>query len=459
MGVDVRQLAERFQGTLTGEGDPAYDEARRVFNGMIDRRPAVIARCTGAGDVQAAVNFARDNGLLVAVRGGGHHVAGYGTCDGGIVIDLSPMKTVSVDPERRTARAGGGATWGDFDQATQLHGLATTGGRATTTGVAGQTLGSGSGWLERKLGLTLDNMVAAELVTAGGDVVRASPDENPELLWGLRGGGGNFGVVTSFEFTLHPVGPVVLGGMMIFPWAKAPSVLRFWRDYVETVEDEFGSAPAVLTAPPAPFVPQHLHGRLVLGLIVCYAGSVEAGEEAVRPFRQLGPEADLVAPMPYSAIQAMLDAATPPGLQNYWKTENVPALPDTALDVILGEGAGISSPLSMIVIEPKGRAISRVGDDDTALGSRDAAHTVYNFGMWDNPLEADKHVAWTRQFMEALSPFTTPGVSLNFTSDQQHEKAVASFGGQAKYQRLQRLKDTYDPGNLFRLNQNVAPSG
>jgi FAD/FMN-containing dehydrogenase len=458
MGVDVRQLAERFQGTLIGEGDPAYDEVRRVFNGMIDRRPAVIARCTGVSDVQAAVDFARDNGLLVAVRGGGHHVAGYGTCDGGIVIDLSPMKTVSVDPDRRTARAGGGATWGDFDQATQLHGLATTGGRATTTGVAGQTLGSGSGWLERKLGLTLDNMLAAELVTAGGDVVRASADENPELLWGLRGGGGNFGVVTSFEFTLHPVGPVVLGGMMIFPWAKAPSVLRFWRDYVETVEDEFGSAPAILTAPPAPFVPEHLHGQLVLGLIVCYAGSVEAGEEAVRPFRQLGPEVDLVAPMPYSAIQSMLDAATPPGLQNYWKTENVAALPDTALDVILGEGAGVSSPLSMIVIEPKGRAISRVGDDDTALGSRDAAHTVYNFGMWENPLEADKHVAWTRQFMDALSPFTTPGVSLNFTSDQQHDKAVASFGGPAKYQRLQRLKDTYDPGNLFRLNQNVTPT-
>jgi FAD/FMN-containing dehydrogenase len=411
-------------------------------------------------DVQAAVGFARANGLVVAVRGGGHHVAGYGTCDDGIVIDLSPLKNVSVDPERGTVKAGGGVTWGEFDQATQLHGLATTGGRATTTGVAGQALGSGSGWLERKLGLTLDSLVSADVVTAGGDVVRASADENPDLFWGLRGGGGNFGVVTTFEFRLHPVGPLVLGGMMLYPWAKAPEVLRFWRDYVETAPDDFGSAPAILTAPPAPFVPEHLRGQLVLGLIVCWAGPVDDGEPVVRPFRQLGPPGlDMVAPMPYTAVQSMIDAANPPGLQNYWKTENLPGLTDPAIDTLLGEAAAISSPLSMIIIEPKGRAISRVGDDETALGSRDAAHTLYSFGLWDNAAESDRHIAWTRHLMDSMQPFTSPGVSLNFTSEQTHEKAVASFGGPAKYARLVALKDKYDPTNLFRLNQNVRPSG
>lgn len=459
MDVDVRELAERFQGPLIGPEDPAYEEARRVFNGMIDRRPAVIARCTRVADVQAAVGFARANGLLVAVRGGGHHVAGHATCDGGIVIDLSPLKDISVDPETRAVRAGGGVTWGEFDRETQVHGLATTGGRASTTGIAGQTLGSGSGWLERKFGLTLDSLLSAEVVTAGGDVVRASADENPDLFWGLRGGGGNFGVVTSFEFRLHPVGPIVLGGMMLYPWAKAAELLRFWRDYVETAPDDFGSAPAILTAPPAPFVPEHLHGQLVLGLIMCWAGPIEEGETVVAPFRKFGPpEVDLVAPMPYAAVQCMIDAANPPGLQNYWKTENLPGLSDAAIDVLVDQATGVSSPLTLIVIEPKGRAISRVGEDETALGNRDAAHTLYNFGMWDNAAESEKHIAWTRQLMDAMQAFTTPGVSLNFTSEQPHDKVIASFGGPGKYERLVTLKNKYDPSNLFRLNQNIRPS-
>ncbi|MCA1841740.1 MAG: FAD-binding protein, partial [Actinobacteria bacterium] len=349
-------------------------------------------------------------------------------------------------------------TWGDFDRATEAFGLATTGGRRTSTGVAGQTLGSGSGWLERKFGLTCDNLLAAELVTADGDVVRADESENQELLWGLRGGGGNFGVVTSMQFRLHRVGPVVTGGMMIWPRARAAEVLRSWRDYVETAPDEFGSAPALLIAPPAPFVPVHLQGQPAFGCIFCCAGDPEDGEALVKPFRALAPDLDMVAPMPYTAVQMLTDPMTPHGLHNYWKAENLPELSDAAIDTILTTAAGMTSPLSMVLLEPKGRAISRVGDGDSALGGRNAAHTLYCFSMWTDPAESDTHIAWTRSLMDAMAPFTMPGVSLNFTSDQAESKAKESFGSEDKNRRLVALKDRYDPTNFFRLNQNIRPS-
>jgi len=454
----VAELAAGFGGQLVQPGDPDYDRARAVFNGMIDRRPALVARCRGPADVVAAVRFARAQELLVAVRAGGHSVPGYGVCDGGIVIDVAPMKGIWVDPEAGTARAQSGLLWGEFDRETQLFGLATTGGRRTTTGVAGQTLGSGSGWLERKFGLTCDNLLAAELVTADGEIVRADESHNPDLLWGLRGGGGNFGVVTSLDLRLHPVGPIVTGGMMVWPRARAAEVLRFWRDYIETAPDDFGSAPGFLVAPPAPFIPDHLQGQPAFGLIVCCAGSPEDGAALVKPFREFAPDLDMVQPMPYTVAQSLIDEATPHGLHNYWKAENLPELSDSGIDTLIDTAAGMPSPLSMIILEPKGRAITGVGEADSALGGRDAAHTLYAFSMWTDPAESDTHVAWTRSLMDAMAPFTIPGVSLNFTSDQQEAKAKESFGSADKNRRLTALKDHYDPTNFFRLNQNIRPS-
>ena len=324
--------------------------------------------------------------------------------------------------------------------------------------MAGQTLGSGSGWLERKLGLTCDNLLAAELVTADGEVVRADESQNQDLLWGLRGGGGNFGVVTSFDFRLHPVGPIVTAGMMVWPRARAAEVLRFWRDYVETTPDDFGSAPAFLVAPPAPFVPEHLQGQPAFGLIICCAGVPEDGEALLKPLREFAPDLEMVQPMPYTVAQSLIDEATPHGLHNYWKAENLPELSDGAIDTLIETAAGMTSPLSMLVLEPKGRAISRMGEADSALGGRDAAHTLYAFSMWTDPAESDTHIAWTRSLMETMAPFTMPGVSLNFTSDQQEAKARESFGSAEKNRRLTALKDHYDPTNFFRLNQNIRPS-
>ncbi len=454
----VQAFAAEFRGALVRPGDEAYDAERAVFNAMIDRHPALIARCTGVADVIAAVNFAREEGLVVAVRGGGHSVPGYAVCEGGIVIDLSPMKGIWVDPEARTARAQAGVTWGEFDRETQTFGLATTGGRVTHTGIAGLTLGSGSGWLERKLGLTCDNLLSAEVVTAGGEFLKASESENEDLFWGLRGGGGNFGIVTSFEYQLHPIGPILLGGMLLYPATRAKELLRFWRDYMETAPDELNVTPAFITAPPAPFVPEHLKGQPAVGLIVCYAGPVEEGEGWVLPLKEFDPpDVDLVQPMPYTVVQTLLDPGSPPGRNNYWKAENLDGLSDEAIDTIVAYTARVSSPFTQVVIQPMGRAVGRVGEDETALGGRDASHAVHAISMWEDPAESETHVAWTREFMEAMELFAIPGISLNFTSDQSEGKVKASFGPE-KHERLVALKDKYDPTNLFRLNQNIKPS-
>lgn len=343
----VQELAASFRGQLVRSRDDGYDGARAVFNAMVDRRPALIARCTGVADVMAAVRFARDNGLPLAIRGGGHSVPGYGVCEGGVVVDLSPMKGVWVDPEARTARAQAGLTWGELDRETQQFGLAVTGGRVTHTGIAGLTLGGGSGWLERKLGFTVDNLISADAVTADGQFVRASEEENEDLFWGIKGGGGNFGVVTSFEYRLHPVGPIVLGGMLMYPAERAGEVLRFYRDFIAEAPDELGGACAFVTAPPEPFVPEPVQGSQVFAVVVCYFGSIEEGEEAIRPLKEFEPPAmDMVGPMPYTVLQSLLDPGNPPGLQNYWKAGFLHELPDEAVDTLVKHAQKVTSPLS-----------------------------------------------------------------------------------------------------------------
>jgi FAD/FMN-containing dehydrogenase len=455
----LRELDAGFGGDLIRPDDPGYNAARTVFNAMIDRRPALIARCTGVADILAALDFAQTHDLPIAVRSGGHGVAGNAVCDDGIVLDLTPMRGVRVDPERRTARANGGVLWGELDRETQAFGLATPGGRVSTTGVAGLTLGSGSSWLERRHGLTVDNLLSVDVVTADGRLLRASEEENEELFWGLRGGSGNFGIATSFEFKLHPVGPTVVGGFLLHHAERGREGLRFYRDFIAKAPDDVGGSPAFITAPPAPFIPHHLHGAPMFGFIVCYFGPPEEAEKALRPLREYGPpELDLVQPMPYAALQSMIDNANTPGRQNYWKAEFLRELSDEAIDTIAEHAAGVTSPLSLVILEPKGGAIARRPEDATPLGRRDAAFAFYVFSMWDDPDEAERHIAWTRAFAEAMEPYTTTGIYLNFTSDT-GEGRVRSTYGPEKYDRLVALKDQYDPTNFFRFNQNIKPSG
>ncbi|HEY3190786.1 MAG TPA: FAD-binding oxidoreductase [Solirubrobacteraceae bacterium] len=458
--VALDALAADFRGQLLQAGDTGYDEARMVWNGMFDRRPALIARCTGAADVIAAVNFARDSGLTVAVRGGGHSAAGYGTCEGGIVIDLSPMKGIRVDPATRTARAEGGVTWGDFDRETQAFGLAVTGGRFSTTGIAGLTLGSGSGWLERKCGLTADNLLSADVVTADGRVVTASARTNADLFWGLRGGSGNFGIVTSFEYRLHEVGPIVLGGMMISTPDRATEILRFVREYMPSAPDDLGGGVAFVSAPPEPFVPAEMHFQPVVGIIVCWTGDMAEGERVLAPLREVAqPVMDLVQPMPYTALQSMLDAGGPKGINGYMKAEFLEELDDAVVAKLVEHGERRAGPMAQLLLEPMRGAISRTGEHETALGRRDVPWCYHALALWMEPDQAtaDAHVAWARALAEDLEAHTTPGVYLNYTSDAGAERVRSSYGPE-KYARLVALKDKYDPGNLFRLNQNISPS-
>jgi hypothetical protein len=458
LAVPVEDLATSFGGTLLQPGADGYDEARTVWNGLHDRRPALIAQCQSAADVVAAVNFARENDLLVSVRGGGHSAPGYATCDDGIVIDLSPMKGIEVDPEARTARADAGLTWGEFDAATQEHGLAVTGGRFSTTGL---TLGSGSGWLERKCGLTADNLLSVDIVTASGDQLTASEDENSELFWGIRGGSGNFGVVTSFTYRLHEVGPLVYGGLMMGLPDRAADVIRFMRDYMATAPDDLGGAVAFVSVPPEPFVPPEMHFKPVVGMVICWTGDHEEGERVVAPIREvMQPVMDMVQPMPYTALQSMLDGGGPKGIRGYMKAEFLDELSDEAIDVLVERGMNRPGPMAQVLLEPMGGAISRVGDDDTALGRRDVPWCYHALAMWMEPDQetADAHMAWARGLADDIRPHTTTGVYLNYISDEGEERVRSTYGPE-KYDRLVALKDRYDPDNLFRLNQNIQPTG
>jgi FAD/FMN-containing dehydrogenase len=455
----VAELAGKFTGEIIAPDDSGYEETRRVFNGMFDRRPALIARCAGAADVAAAIQFARAAGRPLAVRGGGHSVPGYSSCDDGIVIDLSLMREIRVDPAARTARAQAGATWGDFDRATQDLGLATTGGRVTTTGIAGLTLGSGSGWLERKYGLVLDNLRSVELVTAGGEVVTANERTNAELFWGLRGGGGNFGVVTSFEYQLHELGPIVYGGMLLHPRDRAAELVPFWRDFMRNAPDEVCGGLVFLTAPPEPFVPEAARGKPAIGVLVLYAGPLEEAEDAFRPLVEFGPpELTMVQPMPYTAVQELIDPANPPGRHNYWKSENVPELSDPAVATLIEHANRIASPFTVIVLEPKRGAIGRVPEDAMALGHRDAECTFYGIAMWEDPTESELHISWARGLAAAMEPYTSIGIALNFSSEVTDDRIRATFGAE-KYARLVALKNEWDPENVFCNNQNIRPTG
>jgi FAD/FMN-containing dehydrogenase len=452
----VSELSQGFHGKVLRPGDAGYEESRHIFNGMIDRHPALIAQPADTADVQRCVKFARQHGLLVSIKGGGHAAPGYAVCDDGLMIDLCLMKAVKVDPASRTAVAEAGANWGEFDAATQQHGLAVTGGRIRSTGIAGLTLGSGSGWLERKLGYTVDNMIGAEVVTADGNMVRASEDENRDLFWGLRGGGGNFGIVTKFEYRLHPIGPIVYGGMLAFPRDKAREVLRTYRDFIEKAPDDVGGAAALITAPPEPFVPEEARGKPAVAVVVCYTGKPEEGEQAMKPILDLNPVVRMVAPMPYTAVQSLLDAGNPPGMQNYWKADMYQELPDEAIDTLVKAAADPPSPLTAIIVQPIGGAVHRVPDDATAIGWRSAKWALHVLGMWPEPSEDERNIAWVRNVARVMEPWRHTGTYLNYLMDEGEQRVKESFG--SHYQTMVDLKNKYDPTNFFRLNQNIAPT-
>jgi FAD/FMN-containing dehydrogenase len=453
------ELAGALRGEVLVPESPGYDAARRIWNGAIDRRPACIARCAGVADVVAAVRFARERELTVSVRSGGHGVGGHALCDGGLVIDLSPMKGIRVDAAARTARAEAGVLWGELDRETQLAGLATVGGIVTHTGIAGLTLGGGIGWLMRKHGATVDNLLSADVVTADGDVMTASEERDADLLWGLRGGGGNFGVVTSFEYRLHPVGPAVLAGPIFHPLDRAPEVLRFYREFAAAAPDELTTIFNLRLAPPLPFLPPEVHGRPIVMIGACYAGAVEDGLEAVRPLKELGtPIVDLLEPKPYVALQSMFDPSVPHGWHYHWKSVELPALTDAAIDTLVERVSALTSPRSYCIVFQLGGALSRVPPGATAYSQRDAAFNVNINAVWTpDDRDGDRHVAWARAFFDAMTPHARGRVYLNFLGDEGRERVRAAYGDDV-YERLRALKRTYDPTNFFRLNQNVAPS-
>jgi FAD/FMN-containing dehydrogenase len=453
------ELGESFRGELVLPSSPGYDAARRIWNGAIDRHPALIARCTGVADVVAAVRFARERELVVAVRSGGHGVAGHATCDGGLVIDLSPMKGIRVDPATRSARAEAGVLWGELDRETQLHGLATVGGIVTHTGIAGLTLGGGIGWLMRKYGATVDNLLSVDLVTADGELVTASHGVNPDLFWGIRGGGGNFGIVTSFEYHLHPVGPTVLAGPIFHRLEDAPEVLRFYREFAAAAPDELTTIFELSVAQPLPVLPPEVHGKPILMVGACYAGPPEEGIDVVRPLKELGnPIADLLEPMPYLELQSLFDPFVPHGLHRYWKAVELPPLTDEAIDSLVEHAAAQTSPKSYCIVFQLGGALSRVGAEETAFGQRGAAFNVNVNAVWteDDP-EPDRHVAWAREFFDAMQPHASGRVYVNFLGDEGQDRVRAAYG-ERNYERLGRLKRIYDETNVFRLNQNIQPA-
>jgi len=452
----VEQVRADFRGEIVEPSDARYDDLRGVFNGMFDRRPAVILRPYGAADVIRGIGLARMSGLPLAIRGGGHSVAGFSSVEGGIVLDLRAMKGIRVDPVRRTVRAQAGLNWGELDRETQAFGLAVTGGRVTTTGVVGFTLGTGSGWLERKYGFAADNLVAADVVTADGEIVVASEHENAELLWGLRGGGGNFGVVTEMELRLSPLAPIVYGGIAVFDPAKSADVIRTWRDLSHT-NDDIGWAVASITAPPEPFIPAEWQGKRVIGVAGMIAGPHDAAEKALAPLRALGPVVDLWQPMPYTVVQSLIDGGSPYGRRNYWRAHNLDGFDDGVIDTFVEAAATCPSPFTAVLMVNGGGAVAGVGEDDTAITGRSSPFNLHLNGMWEGDAADDENIAWVKGVTAALGSHVVPGISMNFVTEADDASKVESWGA-AKVERLRALKDRYDPSNLFRLNQNIRPT-
>jgi FAD/FMN-containing dehydrogenase len=456
--TDLEPLRDCIRGPVIAPDDQGYDTARAIWNGAIDRRPACIARCTGVADVVAAVRFARERDLVVAVRSGGHGVGGHALCDDGVVIDLSPMRGIRVDPAARTARAEAGVLWGELDRETQLHGLATVGGIVTHTGIAGLTLGGGIGWLARKHGATVDNLLSVDLVTAEAELLTASEEENPDLFWAIRGGGGNFGVVTSFEYRLHPVGPIVLAGPIFYALENAREVLASYREFIATAPDELTTIFELSVAPPAPFLPEEVHGKPIVMVGACYAGAPENGIEVVRPLKEFGnPIVDLLEPKLYTALQSMFDPSVPHGWHRYWKSVELPPLTDEAIDTLVEHASAQTSPKSYCIVFHLGGALARVAEDETAFSQRHAGHNVNINAVWtkDDP-QGERHVAWAHDFFSAMQPQARERVYLNFLGDEGAERVRRAYGHR-QYDRLGELKRAYDPTNFFRLNQNIEP--
>ena len=448
---------DQLHGDVLRRGMEGYDEARSVWNAMIDKYPAAIARCTGAADVIAAVKFARDLDLQLAVHGGGHNVAGKAVCDDGLMIDLSPMNHVRVDPDAKVARAEGGATWGDFDHETQSFGLATTGGIVSTTGVAGVTLGGGLGWLARKYGLTHDNLRSMDVVTAEGELVTASEAENSELFWGMRGGLGNFGIATSLEFDLHEVGPEVLAGRIIHPYEAAPEFLRLYRDFMRGAPDELQAYAAFVQGNPAMGMPEQLHGKTLVGVVVLYSGDVDEGREVIQPLRDFGePIADMVGPTPYVEHQQSSDELYQEGHRNYWKSHFFDELTDEAIDTIVEHADPLPTPFTTVFFEWMGGAIARADSDATAFPHRDATVSFTVAPKWTDPSDDEGMIEWAREFFEATAPYTSDDVYVNYLSEDEQNRAKAAYGDH--YERLRALKNEWDPKNLFSVNQNITPT-
>ena len=453
--LTMDRLRERVRGAVVTPGDDAYEEARRVYNAMIQRNPAVIVRCETTGDVAAAVDYARENGLDLAVRGGSHSVPGFGTVDDGVVIDLSPMRAVSVDPGNRTARAQGGATWGDFNDATHEHGLATTGGIISTTGVAGLTLGGGIGYLDRGYGLSCDNLISAQVVTADGRVVTASSEENPDLLWALRGGGGNFGVATELEFRVHPV-DTIYGGPMFFELDDARTLLQTYREYIAEAPEQLGGFPAFQIAPPLPFIPEERHGEPFALFVACWAGPMDEAEKALAPIRDVGKTvAEMVGPMPYPALNSAFDALYPPGLQHYWKANFVTELSDDAIEAHLAHGPQAPAVNSTMHIYPINGACHRVAPDATAFAYRDANFAPVIVGVWPDPADNERGTKWVRDYYDATAPLSESGGYVNFMAGDDQDRVRDNYKG--NYDRLVEVKRAWDPHNLFHQNQNIRP--
>ncbi len=451
----IEELREQTRGAIITPDDEGYDEARRVHNGMFDRRPKVVVRAEQVSDVVAAVRFARERSLAIAIRGGGHSAPGFGTVDGGLVIDLSPMRTIRVDPKTRTARAGPGANWGDFNAATHAFGLATTGGIVSTTGIAGLTLGGGIGYLSRKYGLTCDNLISADVVTADGEILVASEDSNPDLFWALRGGGGNFGVVTSFEYQLHPV-DMVYAGPIFYEVEHARALFELYREFIQDAPEEFGGFPAWHIAPPLPFIPEERHGDTFVAAIVHWAGPLEEAEKVLKPFRDVAPiVAEHVGPLPYPALNGAFDALFPKGIRSYWKGNFAKELPDEAIDVHLRHGPKVPTASATMHLYPINGACHRVAPTETAFAYREASFAPVFMAAWSDPAEDAERIRWVRDYYQATAPFSLAGGYVNFMADDDHGKVQTNY--RQNYDRLAEVKRAYDPDNVFHLNQNIVP--
>jgi FAD/FMN-containing dehydrogenase len=456
--TSIAELREQVRGPVVEPGEDDYEELRRVHNGVHDRRPALIVRAASTPDVVATVNYARDTGLDLAVRGGGHSAPGFGTCDNGVVLDLSLINNVFVDRVRKSARVGGGATWGDLNHATHAFGLATTGGIISTTGVGGLTLGGGIGYLARGCGLSCDNVMSAEVVTADGRILVASDNENEDLFWALRGGGGNFGVVTSFEFALHDV-ETIYGGPLLYEVEDAPAVMRAYDEYIAEAPDQLGAFFGWQLAPPLPFIPEDRHGDMFCVMVTCWSGRTEQGEQAIKPFRDVAEvKAELVGPMPYPALNSAFDGLFFKGIRQYWKADFVRGLPDEAIAAHVQNGPPTPTVASTMHLYPINGAAGRVGPDETAFGHRDAKYAMVIGAFWPDPADDEADKRWVRDYYDAVHPYSgSDGGYTNFMSEDDADRAPANYG--RTYDRLRRVKAAYDPDNLFHLNQNVVPGG